>query len=176
MKCICGCGQETNPENLVARYVAGHHLVSARAARRPRSRQMPHPCECGCGETAAAYSRFVEHHGNRGVKRGVGRYVNNFGYVLLRMPAHPQAHKGYVLEHRWVMEQTLGRPLLPSEMVHHGNHVKADNRPENLVLLSQHNHGKQHGRPKGRPVSEEHRAKLSANMVRVWAERKATRG
>ena len=69
--------------------------------------------------------RFVGHHGNRGPRPdlGDGRYINRFGYVLVRAPSHPDAYKygGYVLEHRLVMEQTLGRPLTTAEGVHHMN-------------------------------------------------------
>jgi hypothetical protein len=56
------------------------------------------------------------------------------GYVRLYMPDHPQASGGYVYEHRWVMEQKIGRPVLPTEVVDHIDRNRSNNHPDNLRL------------------------------------------
>lgn len=56
------------------------------------------------------------------------------GYAFVRAPGHPRSHNGRVREHILIMEETLGRYLLPGEEVHHKNGIRNDNRPGNLEL------------------------------------------
>lgn len=45
-----------------------------------------------------------------------------------------------VRAHRWIIEQKIGRKLLPNEQVHHINGDPLDNRIENLTILSPKEH------------------------------------
>ena len=54
---------------------------------------------------------------------------------MVHIPGHPRANTNpYVFEHILVMEEMVGRYLMPLETVHHRNGVQDDNRPENLEL------------------------------------------
>ena len=64
-----------------------------------------------------------------------GRVTSKDGYILIKNTDHPYKGKnGYVLEHRLVMEEFLGRYLLPEEVIHHEGE-KDDNRIEMLMLF-----------------------------------------
>lgn len=76
--------------------------------------------------------RGKKHHNWKG-----GRRQHPEGYVFILRPNHPYVCKqGYVLEHRLIMENDLGRFLTPEEIVHHINGIPNDNRIENLMLFA----------------------------------------
>lgn len=63
-------------------------------------------------------------------------------------------------EHRYIMEQYLGRKLTSNEVVHHKNGDKRDNRIENLEILTRSSHATLH--LTGRETSDETKEKLRA--------------
>jgi hypothetical protein len=75
------------------------------------------------------------------------------------MPDHPGAHGGYLLEHRYVMEQVLGRPLERTEHVHHIDGDRANNAPSNLIVLTASQHAQHHHA--GKTMSIDARLRMS---------------
>ena len=125
-------------------------------------------CLCGCGalvqpshwrwyngkslDYATGHNRNSHRSGNENNRWSGGKLTKVSGYTLILSPDHPNRDsKGYVLEHRLVMENVLGRYLNKSEVVHHINGIKIDNRPENLCILTSSEHMKIHSKKSSHP-------------------------
>ncbi len=103
------------------------------------------------GIKARVPAKRDQHGENNSCWKG-GKRINEHGYVEIYMPDYPKAKpNGYVYEHIYIAEQTIGRPLNSfglkderTEVVHHINGIKTDNRPENLLVLGVNEHHKLH--------------------------------
>lgn len=89
-----------------------------------------------------------------------GYHINRDGYKRIRVNGK------YILEHRYVIEQHIGRKLdMHNEQVHHINRDKLDNRLENLVVLTPSEHSNLHW-------DEEKRKNQSEKIKKIRSEKK----
>lgn len=141
------CGKEFYPSAS-----AGQMYCSRDCKDNGGRKYAPRQCEfCGADFTYRAGSRkFCSRDcwTKAQYRRPLGRFhngkpavVDNNGYVRVFEPSHPKATRGgWVFEHRLVVEGIVGRYLDRDEEVHHINHVRHDNSPGNLQLMSAQEH------------------------------------
>jgi len=75
------------------------------------------------------------------------KHKHRDGYIYLRGQKyinHPRYSTNGLLEHVYIMEKRIGRPIREDEEIHHKNEIKDDNRPENLELLNKSEHRRKH--------------------------------
>lgn len=69
------------------------------------------------------------------------------GYVYIFNDKHPACtSRGYVKRARLILEETLGRYLLPNYLPHHINGIKDDDRSANLLEVTKAQHQSIHSR------------------------------
>lgn len=119
-------------------------VKAANAKRNPVPATIVKPCE----ECGADVSRPRSQYRNRTFcsvdcrtrnrAKNSARQRTSHGYIRIFIGRQGSGSdkSGHILEHRKVMQDWLGRALLPSENVHHKNGIRDDNRLENLELWS----------------------------------------
>lgn len=153
---VDGCDEPHSSKGKCKRHAAQAWRAQKRAAAPPKPPPASEqPCTVeDCTKLQVARGLCSTHYwhlrrtGQTTAKKRKPTGTISGGYRTVYRPDHPQAYAtGYILEHRLVMSEMLGRPLLPGENVHHKNGDKLDNRPQNLELWISH-------QPKGARASD----------------------
>jgi hypothetical protein len=80
--------------------------------------------------------------GNKKSHNNKGGSIASNGYkiIFVGKKHHLADIRGYAYEHRVIAEIKYGRRLLPTEQVHHIDHDKLNNSPENLEIVKSIKH------------------------------------
>ena len=159
---LAGLGKSRNPGGLT---VCAYHYRTLKAAGLVPGK----PCQAaGCDGVAVSRGYCNKHYSRlrQGVpidsddRRPTGTgHLDRNGYITVGVAGRR------VLQHRLVMEQHLGRELLPGENVHHINGVRDDNRIENLELWTK-------SQPSGQRVAD--KIEWAVELLRLYAPDRLT--
>ena len=147
------CGLKIEALRSDAKWCPECRLVVHKLIEQNFEKHHKHPCP-GCGLSIARTSAKCGSCSNPGRIAKItgpnnsawkGGKTHSGGYVYVKV--HPSAPKGqrHRAEHIVVWEQANGKPLPQDWVVHHLNHIKDDNRPENLEAMPRFRHNHVHG-------------------------------
>ena len=155
--CLCGCRELIRNKDNQGRYrlwKKGHSKRTWKYFTKANKKECL--CACGCGtkiydvRTDGLPKKYYPGH-NLTFPTGPihpswkgGRYKDVNGYMVVYVENHPRAYCNTIREHTLIMEKHLGRYLAKNEIVHHINGHRADNRIQNLRLMTNSEHTRLH--------------------------------
>ncbi len=146
------CGKPVGKNRrLTGKYCSRACTSAGQLVPRPACRYCGQPCKLPkhayCSRACVSKQRNIDLKARgifgrvRSHAIGTQRLNSHSGYMVVKTAG------GWKPEHRVVLSQVLGRPLLLTEQVHHRNGIKTDNHPDNLELWTR-------SHPYGQRVSE----------------------
>jgi len=160
--CQCSCGSQTEvcSSNLVSNKTMScgclaKEMSSARA--KLLFTKLKTMCQVeGCtSDTSKGGNGFCGKHAQRVRRYGDPNYVtpesirvHNLRLAHLSKELKPNTYRKFFgkHEHRVIAETMIGRALLPNEHVHHKDHNKHNNSPDNLEVMDSKDHAKLHAK------------------------------
>lgn len=146
--------KDCNKTQLAKGFCQNHYMLLRKYGRlytikRPYG-EPPYICEIdGCERPGLAKGMCEMHYQRLRIYKRLHRIIPPYGQPFLdKINGYMNIrHNGKTIrEQRKIMEEYLGRPLNPKEIVHHINGNKLDNRIENLQLTTIPEHTSEHHR------------------------------